>query len=142
MTTVVNTGPDGVELAIAHQLARKGAVVLPIVVIAATIARGWPGALGAALGCGLVVANFYLGAALLTWGARISADTLLGAALFGYLIRMALILVAGFAVKSWGYPDMPAFLYTVLATHLVLLFWEVKSVSATLKQSAPIASKE
>lgn len=142
MTTAIGTGPDGIELEIARGLARKGAVVLPVVVLVAGLIQGLPGAVGAALGCALVVANFWLGGAVLTWAARISADTLLGAALFGYLIRMALILMAGFGVKAWGYPDMPAFLFTVLGTHLVLLFWEVKSVSATLRQSAPIASKE
>jgi len=114
MTTVISTGPDGVELGIARALARKGVFVLPVVVVLAAVFRGLPGAVGAALGCALVVANFSLGAALLTWGARISADTLLGVALFGYLIRMALIVAAGFAVKAWGYPDMPSFLFTCL----------------------------
>jgi hypothetical protein len=142
MTTTISTGPDGIETGIARDLARKGLMILPVAVLIAGVWRGFPGAVGALLGCALVIANFSFGAALMTWGARISADVLLGATLFGYLIRMGLILAAGFGVKAWGYPDMPSFLFTVLITHLVLLAWEVKTIGATLYRSAPISAKE
>jgi hypothetical protein len=56
----------------------------------------------------------------------------MGAALFGFLIRMGLILAAVWVVKdAWWLSPWP-FGITLILTHLGLLFWEMKHISASL----------
>jgi hypothetical protein len=119
-----------------HELARDMIVrvlpVLPLVVIVAWIARGGDGALSAGFGIALVLANLALSAALLAWGARVSAHMLMAAALGGFFVRMALVGVALYAVKDRSWADFPVLAVTVLVTHLGMLFWETRYVSASL----------
>jgi len=57
---------------------------------------------------------------------------MLGAVLFGYLGRLALIFVAVYAVKDAGWISLPALGATIIATHLGLLMWELKYVALSL----------
>ena len=72
-----------------------------------------------------------LAAALLSYAARISPACLMGAALFGFLIRLGLIFLAVLAGQgrlrgsSWCRSAS-----RIIVTHLGLLFWEMKYVSA------------
>ncbi|HET7722103.1 MAG TPA: ATP synthase subunit I, partial [Acidimicrobiales bacterium] len=94
---------------------------------------------------GLVLANFWLSAALLAWAAKISYALVMGVALFGFLVRLALVGLAVYAVadRAWV-ADLPLGL-ALVAGHLGLLFWEARSVSASLafpalKPAAPALS--
>jgi hypothetical protein len=119
-----------------HELARDMIVrvlpVLPLVVLVAWIARGGDGALSAAFGIGLVLANLVLSAVLLAWAARVSPYVLMATALGGFIVRMALVGVALYAVKDRSWVDLPVLAVTVLVTHLGMLFWETRYVSASL----------
>ena len=74
----------------------------------------------------LVIANFAASAALQAWAARISYGLVAGVALFGFLVRLALV-VGG---QSWA-AEVPLGL-TLVVGHLGLLVWECKFVSASL----------
>ena len=119
-----------------HELARDMIVrvlpVLPLVVVVAWIARGGDGAASAAFGIGLVLANLVLSAVLLAWAARVSPYVLMATALGGFIVRMALVGVALYAVKDRSWVDLPVLAVTVLVTHLGMLFWETRYVSASL----------
>ena len=88
--------------------------------------------LGARPGLGLVLANLWLSAALLTWATRISYALVMGVALFGFLARLALVGAAVWAVADQAWvAELPLGL-ALVAGHLGLLLWEARSVSASL----------
>ena len=68
---------------------------------------------------------------------------MMGAVLFGYLIRLGLIFLAVLFVKDAGWISLPALGTTIIVTHLGLLVWEMKYVAISLaypglKPSPPV----
>jgi ATP synthase I chain len=126
-----DTGPAP-EREIARDMVRRALPAAPLIVLAALVPWGIEGALSAAFAIVVVVVNFLLAAWVLAAASRISYGLLMGAALFGYLVRIALIGLAVWAVKdaSWVEP-LPLGL-TLIVTHLGLLLWELRYVSASL----------
>jgi hypothetical protein len=57
---------------------------------------------------------------------------MMGATLFGYLIRLGLISVAVVLVRDASWISLPALGATIIVTHLGLLLWELKYVAITL----------
>jgi hypothetical protein len=57
---------------------------------------------------------------------------MMGGVLFGYLIRLGLILLAVLLVKDAGWISLPALGATIIVTHLGLLVWEMKYVALSL----------
>jgi len=125
----VDTPP---EPAIARDLVRRGLPVAPALIVVCGLLWGVDGALSAAYGVALVLVNFLIAAALLAWGARISLTMLMVASLGGFLLRMGLILAAVWFVKDMAWVSLPAMCATILVTHLGLLLWETRYVSASL----------
>ena len=93
---------------------------------------GLDGAFSSAYGIGIVLLNFALSATLVAVTARISLALMMGAVLFGYLIRLGLIFLAVFLVKDAGWISLPALGATIIVTHLGLLIWEMKYVALSL----------
>jgi hypothetical protein len=128
-------GP-AVEREVAADLARRGLMVAPALIALAAVVWGLHGALSAALGLCLVVANFGLAALLLSWGARISLAALGACAVGGFLLRMVLIVVAVVSVQHlWWVATLPLTL-TIAVTHLGLLAWETRYLSLSLAAPA------
>lgn len=137
MTTDRSDGgmsPDtpAVERAVVFDMVRRGAPLLPLVVLGAALVWGVHGALSAAFAVAIVVVNLMAAAFLLGWAARISPAMLMGTALFGFLGRMVLVALAVLAVKDQGWVDFTALAVTLLVTHIGLLVWETRHVSASL----------
>jgi hypothetical protein len=124
-------GP-AVERQIAADLARHGLLVSPLLIGVATAIWGLHGGLSAAYAVGLVLANFFLSACLLSWSARISLAALGAAAMFGWLVRLAIITVAVLVVHDQSWVSMVPLALTLGFTHLGLLVWETRYVSASL----------
>ena len=120
------------ERVLAVDMVRRGIPVAPLLVGLAAIGWGVDGALSAAFGVGLVLANLLLSAALLAWAARISPAAVMATALGGFLVRMTLLVLAVAAVKDQGWVEVVPLGLTVVVTHLGLLIWESRHVSATL----------
>ena len=114
-------------VAVARDLARRGVLIAP-----AAIILGADGALSVALGLGIVVVNFLLAAAMLGYAARISLALMAGAALFGFLIRLGLITIAVLLVRNEPWVELVPLGISLIITHLGLLFWEMRFVSASL----------
>ncbi len=123
---------DAPELQITRHMLTRGAIVIPVLVAISGFIWGADGALGCAYGIALVFANFALAAALVTLTARISLGLMMGAVLFGYLLRLAIIFLAVMLVRNADWVSLPALGFTIIITHLGLLFWELRHVSATL----------
>ena len=125
-----------VERQVAFDMIRRAVPVLPVALGVAWLVRGTDGALSASFAILLVLANFALAAVMLTAAARVSLAALMGTALFGYLLRLALITVAVLLVKDMAWVDIPTLGLTIVVTHLGLLIWETRYVSASLAYPA------
>ena len=124
-------GP-AVEVSISKDLAKRGLVIGPILILVCAVIWGSDGALSAAYGVAIVLVNFLLAAALIAGTARISLGLMMGAILFGYLIRLGLIFLAVLLVKDAEWISLPALGATIIVTHLGLLLWELKYVAISL----------
>lgn len=130
MVSVTDTPP--VERQLAADMIRRGLPALPVVVVVAAIFWQLDGALSAAYGVALVLANFALASAMLSWAGRKSVGLLMGVALFGYLLRLGLVSGAVLLVKDQEWVELLPLGLTIVVTHLGLLFWETSHVSASL----------
>ncbi|MEX2659658.1 MAG: ATP synthase subunit I [Acidimicrobiales bacterium] len=120
------------ETEIALDLVRRGLPVAPVLVGIAALIAGTDGALSAAFAVTLVLGNFLASAFLIAGAARVSLALVMAAVLFGYLGRLAIITIAVLLVKDMGWVHVPVLGITLIATHLGLLFWETRHISASL----------
>ncbi|HEX2576930.1 MAG TPA: ATP synthase subunit I [Aquihabitans sp.] len=120
------------ERAVALDLVRRGLLVLPVALVAGAIGWGTAGLASVAFAAALVLANFWVSAALLGWAARISLGLLMGVSLFGFLVRIGLITAAVLLVRDQSWVEPTPLAVTLVVAHLGLLFWETRFVSASL----------
>jgi hypothetical protein len=125
-------GPPTERQVAVDMIVRRGLPVAPALILVAGLIWGLNGAASAAFGIGLVLVNFGLAALILGWAARISLAFLMGAVLFGYIGRLALITIAVLAVHNQSWVSIVALGMTIIVTHLGLLIWETRYVSASL----------
>ena len=130
-TARVSDVPD-VETQLAGDMVKRAIPAAPVIVLVAALLGGSHGAWSALLAVGVVAANFLLAAVSLSWAARISPVALMATAFGGFLVRMGLVTAVTLAVRHTSWINLTAFAITILATHLGLLFWEMKYVGATL----------
>jgi hypothetical protein len=124
-------GP-AVERQVAADLVRRSLPLAPVILILCGLGWGVAGAASAAYALVLVLANFFASAAMLAWAARTSLNLLMGVALFGYIGRLALITVAVLAISGQSWFSPIPLCATLVLTHLGLLIWETRYVSASL----------
>jgi len=120
------------EVGISNDMIKRGLVVAPLLIATCGVIWGGDGAWSSAYGIAIVLANFALAAGLIAGAARISIALMMGATLFGYLIRLGLIFLAVYLVKDAAWISLPALGSTIIVTHLGLLFWEMKYVALSL----------
>jgi hypothetical protein len=145
--TITPVGGGEPELEIARDLAKRALWVVPVVVLVSFLIWQVPGVISSLFAMALVVANFLLAAWMNSRAARISAALLGGVAMFGFLIRLSIVFIAFWLTRDAEWMRVVPFGLTVVATHLGLLFWEMKYVSASLafpglKPAAPATTKE
>jgi hypothetical protein len=120
------------ELELVSDLLPKALPIAPVLLAVAAAFAGIDGALSAAVGVVLVAANLLLAAASLAWAGRVSLGLLMGVALGGYAVRISLLFLAVFLLRDLSWIHLPSLGLTLVITHLGLLFWELKYVSASL----------
>ncbi|MBA2283351.1 MAG: ATP synthase subunit I [Actinomycetota bacterium] len=125
-------GAPAVEKAIAFDMLRRSVWLVPFVLIAATLIWGADGASSSAVAVGLVLVNLVLSALALSWAANVSLNAIMAVALGGFAVRMGLVTLVIVLVKDEPWIDLVALGVSVLVTHLGLLFWELRYVSASL----------
>ena len=128
------TRDDGpaVEREVAFDMIKRSAPFVPVLVLLGAVGWGTAGAASAAYAIALVLINFFVAAALLSWSARISLGLMMGAALFGYILRLGAITAAVLLVKDQSWVSLWPLGITLIVTHLGLLLWETRFVSASL----------
>lgn len=124
-------GP-AVEPQLAFDMARRVLPALPVLVILSGLVWGWDGAASAAFAVVLVLGNLAASAALLAWAARVSLPLLMIAALGGFVVRLFVLTAVVILVKDQPWVDLVALGLTLIVTHLGLLIWETRHVSASL----------
>jgi hypothetical protein len=133
-----------VERELAFDMLKRGVWFAPAILVLATIVWGTEGASSAAVAIALVVVNLLLAAFALSWAAKVSLTAIMAVSLGGFAVRMGLVTAVLFAVRDAIWIHMTALGITVLVTHLGLLFWELRYVSASLAFPGlkPTADKE
>jgi hypothetical protein len=121
-----------VEREVALDIVRRGVMVAPVVLLAAGLIRGWDGVTSAAIALLIVLVNFLAAAAIMTRAAKSGPTAIGAAALGGYVLRLAVILVALVLLRHQPWIDLPTLGFVIVGTHLGLLVWEMKYVSLTL----------
>ena len=121
-----------VERELAFDMLKRGVWFAPAVLVLATIAWGAQGASSAAVAIALVVVNLLLAALALSWAAKRSLNLIMAVSLGGFAVRMGLVCAVLFAVRDAAWVHFTALGVCVLVTHLGLLFWELRYVSASL----------
>ena len=120
------------EMDIAGDIVRRGLPLVPVAIGLSAVVWGLGGALSAGYAIAIVFGNFLLAAGLMSWSAKISLGFMMGMTLFGYAGRLGLIFLAVYAIKDfWWFEAWPLGL-TLIITHLGLLAWETRYVSASL----------
>jgi hypothetical protein len=120
------------EREVSHDMVRRGLYVAPVLIAACAAIWGMDGLVGAVCGLALVLVNYLVSAALMSVTAKISLAVMMGAVLFGFLFRFGLVALAIFLVRDASWISLMAFGLTIIVTHLGLLFWELRFVSASL----------
>lgn len=121
-----------VERALAFDMFKRGLWVAPLVALFAGAVRGGNGAASAGIAVAIVLVNLVLSALALSWAAKVSPTALMAVALGGFLVRMMLVSAVVFVVRDASWIDLPVLAIAILVTHLGLLFWELRYVSASL----------
>ena len=100
---------EDVESQIARDLARRAALVTPLVALVIGLWRGPDAALAVVFALGLLVGNFLLSAWILGYVARQNPSLLMGVTLFSFVFRLILITVIGLGIKELDLVDWPVF---------------------------------
>lgn len=132
MITLTAPAAEAPEYELVGDLLRRGLPVVPVVMAVAGLLAGIDGALSAGVAVTLVAANLLLAAVSLVWAARISLALLMGVALGGYVVRIALLFLIVSLLRDLDWIHLTSLGLTLVVTHLGLLFWELRYVSASL----------
>ena len=136
MTTADRRAPvppaPEVERELAFDMLKRGVWFAPLILVLATMVWGTQGASSAAVAIALVAVNLVLAALGLSWAAKVSLNAIMVVSLLGFAVRMGLVTAVLFAVRDAGWVHMTALGVSVIVTHLGLLFWELRYVSASL----------
>lgn len=118
-----------VEATLAINTVRRAVYVAPVVIGVFALIGGWAGALAASVGVAVVVVNFLATGWILSVAARISLGAYHAAALFGFFIRLGLLLLTMILITRVVDLDRLAFGISTVVTYLGLLIWETVAVS-------------
>ena len=120
------------EIQVSLDILKRAGFVAPVIVAVCAVFAGLDGVFSAVYAMVLVLLNFFLAAGLIAITARISLGLMMGAVLFGYLIRLGLIFLAVILVRDASWISLTALGLTIIVTHLGLLVWEMRFVAASL----------
>ncbi|MGD2060319.1 MAG: hypothetical protein PVF87_05610 [Acidimicrobiia bacterium] len=118
-----------VESILARHTVARAVYVAPVLIALFWLTRGWDGAWSSALGVAVVLVNFLLAGAMLSISAKISLAVYHAAALFGFFLRLGLMVLTVLLIAQLVPIDRIAFGISAVAAYLVLLAWEAVAVS-------------
>jgi hypothetical protein len=121
------------ERDIARDLVVRGLIAAPFAIGVGGLLQGWAGAVGVALGLGVVMFNYLVAGVLQSWAASKDSPGMLGGTVLASLIlRFVVVVVALATLRDRTFADFGSFGIAIVVSHLGLLAWEAKSVQLTL----------
>ena len=129
MTTRVQGSATPVETVIARHTVRRAIYVAPVVMLVFWLFRGLDGLVASGIGAAVVIANFLLAGAMLSLAVRISLAMYHAAALFGFFLRLGLIMATMLLIVQFVEIDRLAFGVSAVVTYMVLLVLESVAVA-------------
>jgi hypothetical protein len=118
-----------IEAILARHTVQRAIIVGPLLVALFWMLRGTDGAVAAAVGVALVIANFVLAGAIMSLAARLSLAMYHAAALLGFALRLGLITITMLLVARLFEIDRLAFGLAAVIAYLVLIGWEAVAVA-------------
>lgn len=118
-----------VEARIAQNTVKRAVVVGPVLIGGFALLRGSDGAVASAIGVGIVVLMFLMSGWMLSIAARIGLSAYHAAALFGFFLRLGLLVLAMVLVTRVIDLDRFAFGIATVVAYLALITWEAVAVS-------------
>lgn len=125
----VEQQPVAVESILARNTVKRAVFVAPVLMLVFLATSGWLGLWSSALGVAVIVVNFLLAGAILSISARISLSVYHAAALFGFFLRLGLIILSMLLIARLVEIDRLAFGITAVVAYLALLSWEAVAVA-------------
>ena len=120
------------EREIARDLAVRTLLIAPVMLGIGAIFWGWSGLWSSGYGLVIVAFNFLVGAAIITWSAKISPAVMFGAVMFGFIARLGIITAAVLPIRGSEWFEVVPFAISLLVAHIGLLAWETRHVAASL----------
>ena len=130
--SALTDAPPQVEWEMATDMVRRGLPAAPVVLAIGAVGWGVHGVLSTGYGLLLVLGNLLVSAALMRWAAKRSLGWLAGVAVGGYVVRMAVVTLAVYAVKGMDWVELLPLGLTIVITQVGLLWWETRQISLTL----------
>ncbi len=119
-------------VAVARDMVRRSLYLLPVAIVLGALLGGVEGIASVVYALAIVSINFFLAAWLIGKAAQINFALVFGAALGGFGIRLGLIFLAITAVAGQEWVRIVPMGITLIVTHLGLLVWELRYVSASM----------
>ena len=132
MTPVDRLEGPSPAVQVALDMLRRSLFLLPLAVIAGALIDGTEGVLSVGYAIAIVVVNFVLSAVLIGKAAQVNFALVFGAALGGFALRLGLIFAAVVLVADQAWVRIVPMGITLIVTHLGLLVWELRYVSASM----------
>lgn len=129
ITSEPDLGATPVETVIAKHTVARLIWVGPILIGLFGLLRGWDGVIGSSLGVGVVGVNFLIAGVMLSVALRISLAMYHAAALFGFFVRLGLLMATMFLVVAFFDIDRVAFGISAVLAYIVLLILESVAVA-------------
>jgi hypothetical protein len=130
-TGVTNEG-EAPEREVAFDLFRRGLLCSPLLLALCLLVWGIDGLVSGSIGLGLILANFLMGAWIIDWAVRISPQVLMSGVLGGFIFRIGILTAVVLPIRNQSWFEIIPFAFILIFSHLGLLIWETRYVSATL----------
>jgi hypothetical protein len=129
ITSEPELGATPVETVIAKHTVARLVWVGPILIGLFGLLRGWDGVIGSSLGVAVVGLNFFIAGVMLSVALRISLAMYHAAALFGFFLRLGLLMATMFLIVQFFDIDRVAFGISAVLAYIVLLILESVAVA-------------
>ena len=120
-----------------RELVRRALPFIPAGTIFAfaigALAVGSDAAWSAAIGVGVVAANFVASALSIAWAARNSPTLVFAVALGGFFVRMMVIVIVLVALNTLSWFSSMSFALSVVPATIVLLVFEARALSGRMQ---------
>jgi hypothetical protein len=117
---------------IVADMAKRGLLASPLLVVIVGIGWGVHGALSVLLALGIVLINFAASAAVVRKSGDLPQSFIMMFVLGGFLVRMLFVLAAITVAGHFSWVAKVPLGLAIIVTHLGLLAWETRHISASL----------